>query len=321
MAPDYALPHGSKILVTGANGYIASHVVDQMLALGYVVRGTVRSQKPWLNEYFDKKYGADAFETFIVSSFDDTSAVEEALDGVDGVIHLVSDLSFGSDPKAVIPWVVQATLNILEVASRKTSIKRVVLTSSSSATYPLTPEPNGRKLDAEERGVAVYAASKTEGERQSWKWIKDHRPQFEFNTVLPCFVVGKILHPEIPGSTMGSVRKLLQGDDTAFSRFPEQWYVDVEDTAKLCAIALLDETVNSERIFAFGEQTNWTDTVSMLRELRPNNRAIPDPPENEMRDRTEVVPRTRAQDLIRRFYGSTGFTPVKKSLAKGIEGW
>lgn len=89
MAPNYALPKGSKILVTGANGYIASHVVDQLLALGYVVRGTIRSPKPWLNDYFDQKYGANAFETAIVSSFDDISAVEKALDGVDGVVHSV----------------------------------------------------------------------------------------------------------------------------------------------------------------------------------------------------------------------------------------
>lgn len=38
----HALLPGSRILVTGANGYIASHVVDQLLALRYVVRGTIR---------------------------------------------------------------------------------------------------------------------------------------------------------------------------------------------------------------------------------------------------------------------------------------
>ncbi|CAG8927388.1 unnamed protein product [Penicillium salamii] len=173
----------------------------------------------------------------------------------------------------------------------------------------------------EKKGVAVYAASKTEGERQSWRWIEEHRPQFDFNTVLPCFVVGKILHPEIPGSTMGWVRKLLEGDDTALSKFPEQWYVDVEDTARLCVLGLLDRTVTSERIFAFGEQTNWTDTISMLRQLLPNNKSIPPPPEKEVRDQTEVIPRARAEDLLRAFYGVSGFTSVKDSLAKGIDGW
>jgi hypothetical protein len=36
------LPQGSRILVTGANGYIASHVVDKLLGLGHMVRGTVQ---------------------------------------------------------------------------------------------------------------------------------------------------------------------------------------------------------------------------------------------------------------------------------------
>jgi hypothetical protein len=41
----------------------------------------------------------------------------------------------------------------------------------------------------EEKTVAVYAASKLEAERESWKWVKEHQPHFEFNTVVPCFNV------------------------------------------------------------------------------------------------------------------------------------
>lgn len=58
----------------------------------------------------------------------------------------------------------------------------------------------------------------------------------------------------------------------------------------------------------------------MLRQLRPNNNSIPSPPENEVRDQTEVIPRARAEDLLRAFYGVSGFTSVKESLAKGIDG-
>jgi len=70
MAKDsYFLPLGSRILVTGANGYIASHVVDKLLGLGYLVRGTVRAPKPWLNEYFEQRYGPNVFETVFLESF------------------------------------------------------------------------------------------------------------------------------------------------------------------------------------------------------------------------------------------------------------
>lgn len=102
---------------------------------------------------------------------------------------------------------------------------------------------------------------------------------------------------------------------------PLEWYVDVEDTARLCVLGLLDPIVKSERIFAFGEQTKWTNTVKMLRELRPENTLIPNAPEHEIRDRTNVIPRARARDLLEAFYGQSDFTSVKDSLEKCIEGY
>ncbi|KAJ6018215.1 hypothetical protein N7451_001594 [Penicillium sp. IBT 35674x] len=333
----YALPPGSRVLVTGANGYIASHVVDTLLRLGYLVRGTVRTQKPWLNKYFEEKYGADVFDTIELASFDDQSSIENHLHGIDGIIHLATDVSFSNDPKAVIPWVVRAIHNMLEAAAKTASIKRVVLVSSSSTTDNLYPDPRGREIHQDnyneravkeawdettpepKRRMAIYAASKIEAEKEAWKWMESEERAFEFNSILPSFTVGRVLHPEIFGSTMGYLRKLLAGDSMAFS-LPEQWFVDVEDVAKLCVVGLLDEGVKSQRIFAFGEQTNWNDVVPILRELRPDNKMIPDPPKDEIRDRTEILPRTRAQILLRGFFDQSDFTPIKESIANGIEG-
>lgn len=98
-----------------------------------------------------------------------------------------------------------------------------------------------------------------------------------------------------------------------------EWFIDVEDAARLCVIGLLDSAVNSERIFAFAEQMDWTDVVGVFRKLRPNNNRIPDPPANELRDSIDVLPRKRADGLLRVF-GQEGFTPIKESLARGIEG-
>ena len=55
-----------KILVTGANGYIAVWVVKKLLEKGFAVSGTVRSESkaPYLRELF-KEYG-DKFEVVIV---------------------------------------------------------------------------------------------------------------------------------------------------------------------------------------------------------------------------------------------------------------
>jgi nucleoside-diphosphate-sugar epimerase len=48
-------------------------------------------------------------------------------------------MSFSSDPNAVIPWVVNATLNVLAAAAKTPSVKSVVLLSSSSAAYMTFP--------------------------------------------------------------------------------------------------------------------------------------------------------------------------------------
>ena len=84
------LASGELVLVTGANGYIASHIVDVLLEEGYTVRGTVRAERPWLNEYFDHKYGQGRFETVIVSSMEIESSFDAAVKGVSGVVHVVS---------------------------------------------------------------------------------------------------------------------------------------------------------------------------------------------------------------------------------------
>jgi uncharacterized protein YbjT (DUF2867 family) len=98
----YTFPPGSTVLVTGANAYIGSHVINILLGLGYRVRGTVRTPRPWLNEYFDACYGPGLFETILVTDFRDPSAFDHALVGVSGVVHMVR-AAFPS-PSNRWPW-------------------------------------------------------------------------------------------------------------------------------------------------------------------------------------------------------------------------
>ncbi|KAK6832041.1 hypothetical protein P875_00108749 [Aspergillus parasiticus SU-1] len=78
-------------------------------------------------------------------------------------------------------------------------------------------------------------------------------------------------------------------------------------------------SVQSERIFAFAQQMNWFDAVWILRQLRPKNTLIPDVPGEDIRDRTDVLPRRRSEELLRTFYGLPGCTSIRDSLEKGIE--
>jgi uncharacterized protein YbjT (DUF2867 family) len=85
----YAIPPGSRLLVTGASGYIASHVVNILLQLGYVVRGTVRTEKPWLDHYFSSRYPKDRYESVIVPAMEEEDAFEKHVEDVAGIIHIV----------------------------------------------------------------------------------------------------------------------------------------------------------------------------------------------------------------------------------------
>lgn len=99
----YAIQPGARILVTGANGFIGSHVVQQLLSLGYVVRGTVRSQRLWLEELFNSKYGPNRFESVVIPNISDSGALSKPLGGVSGVIHVVCTKRLHMSPHDFYP--------------------------------------------------------------------------------------------------------------------------------------------------------------------------------------------------------------------------
>lgn len=80
MAP--ILP-GSLVLVTGANGFIASHTVDQLLKKGYRVRGAIRSLEKgrWIQDYADKTYGTGKLELVVIPDMGQPNAYDEAVRG------------------------------------------------------------------------------------------------------------------------------------------------------------------------------------------------------------------------------------------------
>lgn len=80
---DPVLPKDSTIVVSGANGFIASHIVDQLLAAGYRVRGTVRdaAKYSWLSNHFEKTYGLGRFTLHAVPEVTKNGAFDEVLKG------------------------------------------------------------------------------------------------------------------------------------------------------------------------------------------------------------------------------------------------
>jgi len=215
-AADLAIPKGSLILVTGANGHVASNIVEEALGLGYRVRGTVRSDEKAAQ--LKKIFPSEAYSSFIVEDMSTSGAYDAAVQDVDAIIHPSTVTSFDPDPNKVIPATISGATGILYSALASPTVKRVVYTSTTPSLHP----PNVRhKIDsntwdevsteaawapppyAPERGFFVYKASKVAAERAVWEFVKTHKPHFEVNVVLPGIVFGRIVtSPSFPGQLL-----------------------------------------------------------------------------------------------------------------------
>ncbi|XTI84528.1 hypothetical protein V2W45_1339567 [Cenococcum geophilum] len=103
-----ALKPGSLVLVTGVNGFIGSHIADQLLAHGYHVRGTVRdvAKAEWMSEFFKSRHPDDQFELVAVpdnvkgrltrSEVGMLAGPALAGLGAAGVVHVASIMTGGS---------------------------------------------------------------------------------------------------------------------------------------------------------------------------------------------------------------------------------
>ena len=92
--PAVAAP--AKILVTGANGFIAVWLVKDLLERGYTVKGTVRSEskKGHLLKLFEKEVKEGRLELVVVPDFTVPGAFDEAVRGVDAIEHTASPFHF-----------------------------------------------------------------------------------------------------------------------------------------------------------------------------------------------------------------------------------
>ncbi|KAF2638797.1 NAD(P)-binding protein [Massarina eburnea CBS 473.64] len=322
---DPLLPPGSLLLVTAANGLIASHIVDQLLDRGYRVRGTVRdrSRCSWMTPLFQNRHPHSHLELVEIPDINAPGCYDAPLKGVSAIIHTAANMSLTDEP-SIIPQAIKATLNIMEAAKnaneRGEKIKRVVPTSSSWAVaYPRPNVP--MELTAESydtfaskalenpdtpkefRGLMTYVVTKLRSEQEAWKWWKENSTcGFTLNTVMPATCMGPVLSPDNQSypSTVGFVRSLYEGKNAElFEWLDPQWFVDVRDAARLHVAGAVLGGVEGERIFAFSEKYTWTGVAAVLEKEMGSK--VPVQLKDKGTDMTTVKGgRERAEELLRR---------------------
>lgn len=240
-----SIDKSKPVLVTGANGYVASWLVKRLLEEGITVHAAVRSPEN------DKKVGhlkklaentngeLKLFKADLLTE----GAYWEAMQGCELVYHTASPfITDVKDPqKDLIEPAEKGTENVLLSAKKTDSVKRVVVTSSCAAIYTdaidCQKAPNGVLTEEIWNTTASliyqpYSYSKTLAEKKAWE-VADSQNQWDLVTINPCLILGPPLNPK--DTTSESFRILKQiGNGTMKAGAPKMGLglVDVRDVAE-----------------------------------------------------------------------------------------
>lgn len=154
-------PHGIRALVTGAGGFIGSHLVEELISRGARVRALVHynSRNDWGNIELLPQAIQKKLE-IMSGDIRDPFLVRRAVKGCDVVFHLAALIAIPYSylaPKDFVDTNVTGTLNVLQ-ASLEEGVKKVIHTSTSEVygTALYTPIDEGHPL----QGQSPYSASK-----------------------------------------------------------------------------------------------------------------------------------------------------------------
>ncbi|MHA1389548.1 MAG: SDR family NAD(P)-dependent oxidoreductase [Candidatus Thorarchaeota archaeon] len=165
-------------IVTGASGFIGSHIVDQLLAKGYSVIG-IDNMRTGRKENLSEAMKNDKFRLLTVDIRDANlcSMIEEDVDIIFHLAAISSVKESVENPIFVNDVNVNGTVNVLELA-RELKVKRFVF-SSSAAVYG-NPEEMPVPEDCTFTPLSPYAASKVAGEM----YIRSYSSSFGIDSTI-----------------------------------------------------------------------------------------------------------------------------------------
>ncbi|KAE8367043.1 hypothetical protein BDV27DRAFT_155425 [Aspergillus caelatus] len=266
------------VLLTGANGFTASHILSILLERGYAITATFpdfTGQQPF-DEVFRNAEVPFAF-----------------------VIHTASPITLQAEDmqKRVIETAVVGVIEILRSAHRYggTDLKRFVLLSSAGTVLnsfediarpgsPYTEEdwnPVTAQQALERRdGVLGYLVSKVQAERAAWEFMKMNSPAFDLTVMDPHLITGPMMYPISGMSSINATNyfvfaNLIDGvykDGPEDVRFPFYHFVDVRDVARSHVDALTNPAAASQRVLLVSERMTPQLVANIIRKHFPSLR-------------------------------------------------
>jgi dTDP-glucose 4,6-dehydratase len=304
-----------NVLVTGANGFIGSHLIEEMVICGYSVKAFIeynyQSSWGWL-EYIEPELLARV--EVVSGDIRDMHSVSEAMRGCDAAIHLAALIAIPysySAPESYIDTNIKGTYNVLQSA-REQSLKRVLITSTSEVYGTAQYVPIDEKHPYQ--GQSPYSASKIGADRLAESYIRSYdmpitivRP---FNTYGPRQSARAVI-PNIIMQLLAEKKELQLGSLT-----PMRDFNYVKDTVNgFIDILKSNKTIGEEINIASQREVSIADLATLLISMiNPSAKIVCD--SQRLRPKKSEVNRLLgSNEKIKRL---TNWEP-KYTLAEGLD--
>ena len=312
-----------SVLITGADGFIGSHLTEALVCRGYKVRAFVQYNSfntwGWLDHCSPAIKGQ--FEVF-AGDIRDPHGVKKALKGCDAVLHLAALIAIPysyHSPDTYVDTNIKGTLNVLQ-ASQELGVRRVIHTSTSEVygTAQFVPITERHPL----HGQSPYAATKIAADQLAYSFYASFglpvvivRP---FNTYGPRQSARAVI-PTIITQIANGLRKIKLG---AVS--PTRDFNYVKDTVSGFIAAMNSEQGLGEVVnFGSNFEISIGDTVALIAEAMDVEVEIVTD-ENRLRPGNSEVERlwadnTKARQLFDWRPAYAGREGFKRGLAETAE--
>ena len=236
-----------KVLVTGAGGFIGSHLCEALLAKGSDVTAMLRysSRSDWGNLEFLSSQDRRQLKV-IAGNIEDGNFVAQQVKGIDIIFHLAALIAIPYSyiaPMSYVKTNIEGTLNLLE-AARKERVEKVIHTSTSetygSACY--TPIDEKHPL----QGQSPYSASKIGADKIAESYYRSYElpvvtirpfntfgPRQSARAIIPTIITQALTQDEIKLGSLDPVR------DLSFVRDVTQAFIKLAESGET-----IGETIN-----------------------------------------------------------------------------
>lgn len=265
------------MLVTGADGFIGSHLVEALLAKGCDVRAFVfyNSLNSW--GWLDTLPQATLRNLDVFAGdIRDPNGVYEAMKGVDVVFHLAALIAIPfsyHSPDSYVDTNIKGTLNVLQ-AARKLGTERVLVTSTSEVYGTAQYAPIDEKHPFQ--GQSPYSATKIGADRLAESFFRSFETPVvivrPFNTYGPRQSARAVI-PTVITQLLEGHTELRMGSLT-----PTRDFNYVKDTAAgFIALAESDAAIGKELNIATGTEHTIGDVAqTLINEINPDARIVTD---------------------------------------------